>query len=182
MQYILGTAILNQTSGPLEPEVFVPMIGYERLYAIGSHGHIYSIGKELILKTFVDKDDYLGIRLCKSGRKKTFKISRLVAIHFIPNPENKKEVNHLKGKQDNYYKHLAWATPKENVEHAFATGLNNSNHCRHRIRSVHTVTGEQTVFDSIRQCERMLNIGSGGARQVLKGLCKTIKGYKFERL
>jgi hypothetical protein len=182
MRYIIGTAIKKQTSGKLEPEVFVPIVGYERGYAIGSHGNVYSISKQIIMQPFVDKDDYLIIKLSKRGHKRNFKISRLVALHFISNPENKEEVNHLKGKRDNYYKHLAWATPKENVNHAFEHGLNNSNHCRHRVKSTHVATGEQKTFDSLREAETILNISRGCVSSVLLGKCNQTKGYKFEKL
>jgi len=48
----------------------------------------------------------------------------MVAITFIPNPENKYAVNHINcNKQDNRLENLEWCTPSENVRHAYNTGL-----------------------------------------------------------
>lgn len=129
-----------------------------------------------------DKDLYLQVSLSKAGVKKTTKIARLVAIHFIPNPENKPEVNHLKGKQNNYYKDLAWATGKENCQHAHATGLRNSDHCRHPVKSTNIKTGESQIFTSTRHAERELKIGSGFVSAVLVGKYKQAKGYTFVKI
>lgn len=71
---------------------------------------------------------YLYISLNKyinsSKIRKTFKVHRLVATAFIPNPFNKEQVNHINGiKTDNRLENLEWATNDENMQHAIKKGL-----------------------------------------------------------
>ena len=64
------------------------------------------------------------VSLGSRNKKKVFKIHKAVAETFIPNPENKKTVNHINGnKQNNSLENLEWSTYSENVQHAFDTGL-----------------------------------------------------------
>ena len=74
--------------------------------------------KEKILKPYKGSSGYEHIILYKEKSKKTFDLHRLVASSFIPNPENKKEVNHKNGiKTDNRVKNLEWVTRSENLIH-----------------------------------------------------------------
>lgn len=79
--------------------------------------------KGLPLK-FGSRSGYFSMSLCYNGKIKNHHFHRLKALKFIPNPENKKEVNHKNGiKTDNSFSNLEWVTPSENRLHAFATGL-----------------------------------------------------------
>jgi len=127
----------NLSLGNMEGEVWADIIGYEGLYMISNMGRVKSLPKrwaavggrvihrkEKILKQGIDTDGYLHVVLVKNKIRKTSKCHRLVAIAFIENPKNKKEINHVFGnKKDNRVPSLEWATSSENQKHAFKTGL-----------------------------------------------------------
>jgi hypothetical protein len=84
--------------------------------------------KGKVLKPKIDKYGYQVITLSKNGIRKTYTIHQLVAKAFIPNPENKKTINHKDGnKMNNYVDNLEWATEKENQQHKWKNGLANYN-------------------------------------------------------
>lgn len=105
--------------------------GYEWLYEISSLGQIISLYdakhnkfRNKVCKPQNTSNGYLRIGLHKDGKMKNALIHRLVAVAFIPNPENKREVNHKNGiKTDNRVENLEWVTAKENMTHAYKTGL-----------------------------------------------------------
>lgn len=111
-------------------EIWKDIKGYEGLYQVSSEGRVKSKArngnwKEKILKPVKTKDNYFIVGLCKNGKSKNKRINRLVAEAFIPNPENKPEVNHIDGnKHNNKISNLEWVTTKENIVHAYKIGLN----------------------------------------------------------
>lgn len=95
--------------------------GYEGLYKISSSGEIYSLisGKERKLK--VSKSNgYVLVDLYKDGVGKWFRVHRLVAEAFIPNPNDLPIVMHIdNNKQNNHYSNLKWGTVSENTQQAY---------------------------------------------------------------
>lgn len=88
-------------------------------YQVSSMGRIKSLnynktGKEKIMKV-TPCNGYFNLTLCKDGKTKQFQIHRLVAQAFIPNPENKPEIDHINtDRTDNRVENLRWVTHKEN--------------------------------------------------------------------
>ena len=96
------------------------IIGFEGLYKISQDGIVYNKNMHA-LKQFKCSSGktYFQVCLCKNGFVKQFLVHRLVAIHFIPNPKNKKVVNHINGiKIDNRIENLEWCTFAENQIHS----------------------------------------------------------------
>ena len=114
---------------------FLPVRDYEGLYEVSSCGQIRSVdrtvvGADGVTYPFKGKvlqqipNRNMQVSLWKNNRPTWVYVHRLVATAFIPNPHDKKEVNHLDGnRQHNHVSNLEWATRKENQNHAVRTGL-----------------------------------------------------------
>lgn len=105
--------------------IWKKVMGYEK-YEVSNNGEV----RNYITKNEKSINDhnsgYLATTFCKNGKPKTFLLHRLVALHFIDNPENKRCINHKDGnKHNNNVENLEWNTHKENNDHAFRNGLKN---------------------------------------------------------
>ena len=116
-------------------EEWRPIPGYEGLYSASTLGRVKRehgmtsgngknyLRKERVLKQQMSTKGYKVLNLCKDTWYKVHLVSRLIALTFIPNPENKPSVQHLDGNvSNNRVDNLAWATQKEIVDNCLAIG------------------------------------------------------------
>ena len=98
-------------------------------YRIFKDGRIYNKKRNKFLKPQTNNCGYQGISLCKDGKKKNFSIHRLLAIHYIENPDNKSEVDHInRDNRDNRIENLRWVSRSENNQNKDKQINNKSGH------------------------------------------------------
>jgi hypothetical protein len=120
-------------------------------YSISDYGRVKSLkfGKERILKPSLIGNGYPAVLLSMKGQKVKLQcIHKLVASAFIKNPDNKPQVNHKDGnKLNNHIDNLEWMTIKENIQHAYDTGLFDDK--RKKIAAACVLHHSKSVIDII---------------------------------
>ena len=107
-----------------DKEIWKDVEGYEGLYKVSSYGNVLSLkycgsNRKHLLAQNPDHKGYLMVYLSKRGKRKTFKVHRLVASAFIPNPNNLPQVNHKDGvRNNNSVDNLEWCDEFQNAQHA----------------------------------------------------------------
>jgi hypothetical protein len=131
----------------MESEIWKDIMGMEGLYQISNLGRVKVLPmiikfsnricrrKEKILKTWIKEYGYVCVKIGCNKKYKHYKIHQLIATAFIPNPENKPEVNHKNGiSSDNRIENLEWCTHLENMQHASRFGLMKSGEFNHNSK------------------------------------------------
>lgn len=159
-----------------------PIKGYEEHYAVDRFGHVYSIknGYPKEMKQTVGKHGYCCVNLKDGDRRKNARVHRLVAEAFIPNPQNKPQVNHIDGnKHNNKVENLEWCTDYENRNHAYESGLRKM---KELIKvKMFSAEGEFIAeFPSISEASRKTGINVGNISRCCNGGCKTANGFVFK--
>lgn len=153
-------------------EVWRDITEYEGFYQVSTLGRVKNSRSGRILKGRKTRNGYLKVDLCKNGKPKSYLVHRLVAQAFIPNPQNKPEVNHIdEDKENNYVENLEWCTAKENINYGTRT-----------LRISKPIICVETGIEycGVRECARQIGLNQSNITKVLKGKYKTTGGYTFK--
>jgi len=103
------------------------IIPFAPKYAVSNLGNVMNLKKNKILKKTIEYNGYNKIKLSINNVKYNYYVHRLIAICFLDNPLNYKQVNHINGiKTDNNLINLEWCSAAQNMKHAINTGLINN--------------------------------------------------------
>lgn len=166
-----------------EKEIWKDVVGYEGSYQVSSMGRVKTIkfGRDKIIGTGKDCRGYTHVTLFKNNKRLTRNIHRLVAIAFIPNPNNYEQIDHIDGNpQNNKVENLRWCTAKQN--HNFEKAIEN------KIRIHVKLEGKKIcqfsklgikirTWDSISSAARTLGIARKGIRDCCRNKQKSAFGY-----
>jgi len=155
--------------------------GFEDKYLISNKGEVKSLKNNIILKSFDNKRGYLQVTIQKESKRFARKIHRLVAIHFIPNPLNLPQVNHIDGiKTNNNVTNLEWCDNTFNVNHAIKLGLVKKRFGKDHHNSkkvINTITG--IIYDSIKLASKDCPFGCCYLAEMLGGRKTNKTNFKF---
>lgn len=161
-------------------EVWKDVEGYEGLYQVSIFGNLYSSYVKRKLQLSLDEYGYKQVILVKNGVRKRHLLHRMVAQAFIPNPENKPQVNHIdENKTNNNVSNLEWVTSKENINHG--TRTERQIYTQRIIqKSRPVICSNGVIYRSTREASRLLGLDNSSLNKVLKGKRKTVGGFTFE--
>ena len=154
-------------------------------YLITFDGRVFSLKSNKYLKLRINSDGYYVVGLYKDGKQYQKSIARLIVEAFIPNPNNKPEVNHKDGiKSNNIVFNLEWVTAKENTQHAKALGFRENNGKRKIAVKVYDYKTDKyiSIHPSISDAARTYGLNPGSISSILTGNRKQIKGLTFNKV
>lgn len=150
-----------------------PVVGYEGDYEVSNTGAVMSLKHHhhhLMTPRNNKFTGYKYVVLFRDGVGKTIPIHRLVAMAFVPNPENHECVNHInENKWDNRASNLEWCTIQQNTRHS-------SHKWRKRV-TAKTIDGEWVAtFCSGEMAAKMLGVCKSSISQAINSKTRTCKG------
>ena len=147
-------------------------------YEVSSEWQVKIKVKKRCLKPFKCRR-YMLVKLCHFEVQKTISVHRLVASAFIPNPQNKPEVNHIDGNPaNNCVENLEWVTKEENMAHAARTGLmpkgkKFGKSCRAKAVAAYTLEGDLLyVFSSGSEAVYAVSTGKSYKPTKVLAVCR----------
>ena len=152
----------------------VDIKGYEGLYAITEDGQVWSYRAKKFMKPNQTRG-YLKVKLSNKEIRKDYYIHRLVAEAYIPNPQNKPQVNHKdENKLNNNVDNLEWMTAKENTNY----GTHNERVAISKSRPVYCVELD-TVFAGCGIAAKELGLRRNKIWDCCNGNAKTHGNYHW---
>lgn len=159
-------------------------------YEVSNYGEIRHIATGYIKSQHRDLFGYMVVALSVINKKvKLVKVHRLVAEAFIPNPEDKPQVNHIDGdKTNNCVDNLEWATAKENIQHCYRVlGYKGSHYGKlgkdnEQARIVLQIKNGTIIakFYGLREAAESINKGVSHIGECCLGQRKSAYGYKWK--
>lgn len=169
-------------------EKWKDVLGYEGLYQISSLGRVKRIARkdfaghsvpEIILKNMITKDGYPTVDLVKNRKRKHANIHRLVAMNFIDNPLNLRQVNHIdEDKSNNSVDNLEWCTPEYNVNYGTRTFRAFKNKRNNPVVGINLKTGLKIWFKNA-ELSKYYGFSPSCISQCINGKRNKHKGYTW---
>lgn len=156
-------------------EIWKDIPNYNGYYKVSNFGRIRSFyGKGRLLKPNVDEDGYFRVALSKEGKRKDYYCHRLVAMAFLPNADESRQINHIDGnKQNNNVDNLEWCTCRENIIHA----INILNKRLKKVDKYDLDNNYIKTYKSIESASKENNIKSQHIWRCCKNIRPTAGGY-----
>lgn len=150
----VGAVRRIKTEGTLMDEQWKPWIEHDG-YLVSDKGSVKNANTGALMKVCLDRYGYPKLAPTINGQKVYRTVHRMVAMTWIPNPENKPQVNHINGvKKDNSVGNLEWNTASENITHSFETDLNDN---KFLVSLEDLETGVVEIHRSIKKIARLLD-------------------------
>ena len=167
--------------------------GYEGRYIISNYGEIISLPRykqnnsklqyvepKEIARYVNSKNGYVYVQLWNNATYKNIRLHKLVAQNFIPNKDNKLQINHIDGnKQNNRVDNLEWANDKEQMKHCKEKLGWNPHHTTNRKRRK-VMRSDGKTYNSIKEAGKENNLFPSNIVMCCQGKCESIGGYKWE--
>lgn len=182
-------------------EIWKDIPGYEGYYQVSSLGRVRSMDRVVkgrwghrlqrgaMMKLGQDFDGYLELGLTKDGKQRDYRVNRLVAITFIPNPRNLPVVHHKdNNKKNNRVDNLEWTTVQYNTQHAIDTGRLTFDH--EHLQRIAKIRGDELkkpvkcietgqTWDSIQSCSMSIRLGRDALSTHIKN-GQPFRGYTYK--
>lgn len=182
-------------------EIWKDIEGYEGMYQVSNLGRVRSLDRYIPAKCALSKTDddvlffrkgkiikqfeigrktgYFGVGLSKGDKAKMFRVHRLVAMAFIPNPDNLSEVNHIdEDKSNNRADNLEWCTRLYNEHHGTKIERAAKNRYRRPVEAYNEKGEVVASFPRMADAARAYGVTVGTLWQCCNhiGTCKRVKG------